>query len=102
MGELNSKNFDAATKSGNVVVDFWGEGCGNCKMMAPFLVSLEAENPNVKFVKVDTGAATDLVTRFNITTLPTLVFMQNGTVKETLVGLKPRGVLARTIDQLFK
>jgi thioredoxin 1 len=100
MKEIQQNKFDAETKSGAAVADFFGSGCINCKMIEPALLSLEAENPNVKFIKIDTGKAAELVRKFGISTLPTLLFIKDGTVKQTLTGLKPRGILARAIDEL--
>ena len=99
MKEINESEFEKVTKTGSVVVDFFGAGCINCKMTEPALLALETENPNVKFVKIDTGNAKKLTERFDIMALPTILFMKDGIVKETLVGLKPRGVLARTIAE---
>ena len=99
MEEIKESEFDEITKAGSVVVDFFGAGCINCRMTEPSLLALETENPGIKFVKIDTGSAKKLTEKFNISSLPTILFMKDGLVKQTLVGLKPRGILARTIDE---
>jgi thioredoxin 1 len=97
MNEIAEKDFENETETGSVIVDFFGEGCINCKLTEPTLNALSTENPNIKFIKIDSGKAPKLTEKFNISALPTILFIKDGTVKETLVGLKPRGVLARTI-----
>jgi thioredoxin 1 len=99
MVEISEQDFDNATAAGSVVVDFFGAGCINCKMTEPVLDALANEKTNVRFVKIDTDSAPELTKKFNVSSLPTLLFMQDGKVKETLVGLKPRGVILRTIEE---
>jgi thioredoxin 1 len=98
MRTITESDFENETKSGSAVVDFFGVGCINCKMTEPTLDALAKEMPTVKFVKIDTDAAPELTKKFNITTLPTILFIQDGKVKQTLTGLKPRGVILRTIE----
>jgi thioredoxin 1 len=99
MEEIKESEFEKTTKAGAVVVDFFGAGCINCRMTEPALLALETENPNIKFIKIDAGTAKKLTEKFNISSLPTILFMKDGLVKQTLVGLKPRGVLSRTIAE---
>ena len=62
-----------------VVVDFWAEWCGPCKMMAPAFAAAAGEmEPEVRFAKVDTEAARATAARFNIRSIPTLALFQGG------------------------
>jgi thioredoxin 1 len=99
MREINESDFETETKSGAVVVDFFGAGCINCKMTEPTLDAIANEKPDVKFVKIDTDSAPVLTKKYNISSLPTVLYMKDGKVKETLVGLKPRGIIVRTIEE---
>jgi thioredoxin 1 len=99
MDEITENDFEKETKTGSVVAEFFGEGCINCRMTEPALNALAAENPNVRFIKINTDRAAGLAAKYNISSLPTILFIKDGLIKQTLVGLKPRGVLARTIDE---
>ncbi|MDE2400417.1 MAG: thioredoxin TrxC [Burkholderiales bacterium] len=61
-----------------VVVDFWAEWCGPCKMMAPQFAAAAKELPQVRFVKVDTEASPKLSMQYSIRSIPTLALFRNG------------------------
>jgi len=70
-----------------VLVDFWATWCGPCKMISPIVDQLATEMAGTaKVCKVNVDEAPGLATRFNVRSIPTLVFIKNGEVADTLVG----------------
>ena len=86
---LNSDNFDAVTSEGLTLVDFWATWCGPCRMQAPVLEQLDAEcGETVKVCKVDVDAEPALARRFRVMSIPMLIALKDGQVKETRVGFQ--------------
>ncbi len=75
------------TKEKVVLVDFYADWCGPCKMLAPILEQISEENPEIKIIEVNVDEYSDEAKNYNILSIPTLVFMENGKEKKRLVGL---------------
>lgn len=98
---VNAANFDQeVVKSAQpVLVDFWGEHCAPCKMLAPILDEFATEyDGKVRIAKVDVGEHQELAARFQIISIPTLLFFKNGQVVDQVVGLKSRKELKSKLD----
>lgn len=81
-----------------VVVDFWAEWCGPCKMVAPHLESLaEEREADFKVIKVNVDQARELATRFQVRSIPTLMIFKGGLKVETKVGAMGKGDLDKWI-----
>lgn len=98
---LGTDNFDeAVTKSTKpVLVDFWAEWCGPCKMIAPVLDELASEYADkVTIGKVNIDQYQDLAVKFGIRSIPTLLLFSGGEVKEQIVGMQSKGDLKAKLD----
>lgn len=87
---LTGANFDTEINGATtpVLVDFWAEWCGPCKMIAPMLEEISKESEGkFKIVKVDVDQNQELAGRYNIRAIPTLLIFKNGQVKEQMVGV---------------
>lgn len=101
MLELNSINFETETKNGNVIVDFWAEWCGPCKMLGPVFKELSEEMTDVKFAKVDVDENQELAAKAAVRGIPTLVLYKNGAEVSRIVGFLPKDQLKAKIQESF-
>ena len=100
----NEKTFDAEVIrfDGIAIVDFWAQWCGPCKMLGPIFEELSndyADNPKIKFVKVDTDENMELSFKYKIRGIPCIKVFKNGEEIETSIGLVPKEELAALIGK---
>jgi thioredoxin 1 len=85
-----------------VVVDFYADWCGPCKIIEPIINQLSREyDGKVKFVKVDTDANQELAVQFGIMSIPTVMFFSKGKVEDIVIGAVPPAVLKSKLDTLL-
>ena len=86
-------------KPGVTIVDFWAPWCGPCRMMEPILDEIATEHAErgVRVVKVNSNEAPETSHRFEIRSVPTLIFFKDGEPMFEMVGLVPKPVLEREI-----
>lgn len=86
-----------------VLVDFWAEWCGPCKMLTPVLDELATEYAGrAKIAKVNIDDHQELAVQYGITSIPTLLLFKNGNVIGQTVGLKPKSALKQQLDGAIK
>jgi len=88
---LTSDNFDETIGSGKVLVDFWADWCRPCKMVAPVIEELAAENEgSVTVAKVDVENESALAARFKIMSIPTVMLFKDGIEVKRFIGVQPK------------
>jgi len=100
---LTTSTFDELVTGSEkpVVVDFWAEWCGPCKMIAPILAEIAAEQPGVTIAKLNVDENPDLAMRFNVMSIPTLLVFDKGEVRKRLVGAKGKGQLLEELNEFL-
>jgi thioredoxin 1 len=101
--DVNESNFDQeVTKSKTtVIVDFWAEWCGPCKMIAPLLDEIAREKAtSVKVAKVNVDENQSLSSKYNIRAIPSLLFFKNGQLRDQITGMTSKKDLLGRIDAL--
>ncbi|RXK12683.1 thioredoxin [Halarcobacter mediterraneus] len=99
--ELTNDNFDATVKEGVSLVDFWAPWCGPCRMLAPVIDELAEDfDGKANICKVNTDEQQDLAVKYGVRSIPTIVFMKDGEVVDTLVGAQSKQALADKINSL--
>lgn len=102
--KFTDANFQEEALESNipVIVDFYADWCGPCKMMAPIIDQLATEyEGKIKIGKVNTDENRAIASKYNIMSIPTILFIKDGEVVETTVGALPKQALEQKIETLF-
>ena len=86
MKNLNKETFDNEIKSGTVLVDFFAEWCGPCKMLSPILHEIENERADVLIGKVNVDEEAPLAMQYKVLSIPTLIVFKDGKESARIVG----------------
>ena len=101
--EINETNFESEVLLSNqpVLVDFWAEWCGPCKMLAPVLEEIANEQAGrIKIAKVNVDENPVLATRFGIQSIPTLLYFANGEMRDQTIGVVSKRAIVSKLEKL--
>lgn len=102
--EVTDANFDEIVLQAEkpVLVDFWAEWCGPCRMIGPLVAELSDDyNGKAIITKMDVDSNPGTAAKFGIRNIPTVLFFKNGEVADKQVGAVPKTILASKIDALL-
>ncbi len=96
---INGEEFkkEVLASKENVLVDFYADWCGPCKMLSPIIDKVSEENTDVKFVKVNVDANPDLAEKYEVMSIPTLIVIKNGETVNRSVGLVDKTAIEEII-----
>ncbi len=100
---LTEANFESEISSSTVpvIVDFWAEWCGPCRMLGPILDDLATEQEGkVKVGKVNVDESPNLAAQFSVRSIPMIVFFKDGKAQETVVGVQSKDALLKKLAAL--
>lgn len=98
---LNEKNYDEAlvAAEGVLMVDFWAEWCGPCRAVSPILEDLARSSKSaVTLAKVNVDENPGLAARYGIRSIPTILFVKDGKVRDQLIGAVPKPQIQKKLD----
>lgn len=89
---VTSQNFEDEVINADkpVLIDFWASWCGPCRMLSPVVDEIAEENDYIKVCKINVDEEQALAARFNVMSIPTLLVMQDGQVRNKSVGVVPK------------
>ena len=97
--KVNKDNFDMVLKSEKtVLVDFYADWCGPCRMVSPIVDQIAEEHPEYLVVKVNVDEAPELAQEFEVMSIPMLLVMKGGEVVNQMVGAQPKSAILAALE----
>lgn len=97
--KINSENFASVKNSEKtVLLDFYADWCGPCRMVAPLVEEIANENPQYLVAKINIDDSPELAQEYGVMSIPTLVVMKNGEVINQSVGARPKAQILSMLE----
>lgn len=98
--KATNESFPQDIAEGLVLADFYSDSCIPCKRMSPVLAELEEENPEVKLVKLNINFSAETAAKYEVTSVPTLVFFRDGSEMQRISGAVRKAQIEEIINTL--
>lgn len=98
--KITAENFEAEVLSSEkpVLIDFYADWCGPCRMLAPTIEEIAAERDDVKVCKINVDEQGDLAARFAVMSIPSLFVLKNGEIVAQSLGAKPKAQILEMLN----
>ena len=98
---ITKENFEEVVMQSEkkVLLDFWATWCGPCQMIAPFVEEVAQENEHIVVGKIDVDEERDLAIKFGITSIPTLIVMENGEPTAKALGFRQKADILKLLGE---
>ena len=99
--KVNEANFENEVVKSEipVLVDFYADWCGPCRMVAPVLEEIADERTDIKVCKINVDEASALAIKFGVESIPTLLVFKNGAVSAKAIGARPKSAILEMLDK---
>jgi len=96
---VTKANFetDVLKSADTVLLDFWATWCGPCRMVAPIVEEIAAENPGITLGKINVDEEMELAVQFGVASIPTLVVMKDGKAVNKAIGYRPKSDIEKLL-----
>jgi thioredoxin len=100
---VDEASFDETIKGSDkpVLVDFWAEWCGPCKMIAPVLEELAAQTDSIQIAKLNVDENPEIARRYSVMSIPTLLVFDEGVERKRVIGAKGKGALLNDLREFL-
>ncbi len=98
--QITKDNFETEVMKSDkpVLLDFWAEWCGPCRMIAPMVDEIANETPTAKVGKINVDEQPELASAFRVMSIPTLAVVKGGQVISTMVGARPKADILKMLE----
>ena len=99
---IDTKEFNEIRNTGNVVVDFYADWCGPCKMLSPVMEAISADYPDVNFVKINVDNDEEPAVEFGVMSIPSVFMLKDGEIVDKFLGVQQERNIRSKLDKAYR